>query len=559
MTTDPTAASLSARPAPPAGRALLLLFAGLMLSLLLAALNQTVLATALQTMVGELSGTEQLPWVITAYMLASTVSLPVYGKVGDLIGRKSLLLAAICLFVGGSLIGAVAPNMTWLIVARAVQGLGGGGLIVLTQSIIADVVPARERGKYMGAMGGVFAFASVAGPLLGGWFTAGPGWRWAFWINLPLGALALVAVIFLLRLGRPNAARPKIDYLGIALLSAATTFLVLIASWGGAQYAWTSPVVLGLAAGLLVTSVLFVLVEKRAAEPIIPLHLFRNRDFNLTTVAGLFTGVAMFGAIAYLPTYLQMATLTDATMAGLLMIPMMAGILVVSTGTGWYVSRTGQYKWLPMAGSIVVGIALFLMSTPKADTPVWVICAYTTVLGLGLGTSMQLLVLVVQNSFPARQVGTATAANFYFRQVGAALGSAVVGSLFTSRLLDRLHTRLPDPAMLSGGTDSLTPQLLKSLPEPVLQIVVESYNQALMPVFLYMTPLGVLAAVLLCFLTGKPLATRLERDPAPSDSGAEPPSPPAAPTTSPAVRPTTVRKLHPPGRRPAAGGAPAGD
>lgn len=524
--------SAHTRPTTPAGRGLLLLFAGLMLSLLLAALNQTVLSTALQTMVGELAGGDQLLWVITAYLLTSTISLPIYGKVGDLIGRKNLLLAAIVLFVAGSLVGALAPNMTWLIMARAVQGLGGGGLIVLTQAIIADVVPARERGKYMGAMGGVFAFSSVAGPLLGGWFTAGPGWRWAFWINLPLGAIALLAVIFFLRLRRPADGRPQLDYWGIVFLSAATTCLVLLASWGGSEYEWSSPVILWLIVGLLVSSGLFVLAEKRAAEPIMPLAMFRNRDFNITTVAGLLTGVAMFGAIAYLPTYLQMATLTDATVAGLLMIPMMAGILLVSMATGWYVSRTGRYKWLPALGSIVVGGALWLLSTPDTDTPVWVICTYGAVLGVGLGAGMQLLVLVVQNSFPARQVGTATAANFYFRQVGASVGSAVVGSLFTHRLMDRLNARLPDAPALADGGDSLTPQLLKELPEPVVRIVVESYNQALMPVFLYLVPLGVVSAVLLAFLTGKPLATRLEDPSEPTrldDTGARS-APDAAPT-----------------------------
>jgi len=513
MTSD-TAVSTDRAAAPdePRGRNLIPVFVGLMLAMLLASLNQTVLATALPTMVGELNGVDQLPWVITAYLLASTVALPFYGKIGDLVGRKHLLLAAIGLFMLGSLFGALAGDMTWLIVGRAVQGLGGGGLIILTQAIVADVVPARDRGKYMGPIGGVFAFASVAGPLLGGWFTEGPGWRWAFWINLPLGALALTVAASFLRLPKGRQRRPRLDYPGMALLVVGTTFLVLIGTWGGLRYAWTSPTILGLAGGTLAVTALFVLVERRAVEPIVPLHLFRNRDFNLTTIAGLLTGVAMFGAIAYMPTYFQMAARVDATEAGLLMVPMMAALLITSVLVGVYVSRTGRYKSIPIVGSVVMSLALVLMSTVDVATPVWVICLYLALMGVGLGASMQLLVLVVQNSFPLREVGTATAANNYFRQVGASLGSAVVGSLFTSRLLNLLSERLPMEATPSRGTGSLTPELLDALPAPVRELIVTAYNEALMPIFLYMVPLGIAAAVMLCFLSAKPLATRLDRD-----------------------------------------------
>lgn len=516
MTTDTATEPYPVDAARPA-RGLIPLFLGLTLSMLLAALSQTVLATALPTMVGELDGVAQMPWVITAYFLAATVVLPIYGKVGDLIGRKRLLLAAILLFMAGSLIGALAGDMSWLIAGRAVQGLGGGGLIILSQAIIADVVPARERGRYMGVMGGVFAFASVAGPLLGGWFTEGPGWRWTFWINLPLGAVALLVAVVFLHL--PNGSyhgrdrRPRLDYLGMGLLIVATTCLVLVGTWGGSTYSWGSVTVLSLIAATVVAGVLFVVVERRATEPIVPLRLFRNRDFNITTAAGLLTGVAMFGAIAYLPTYLQMTTGADATVAGLLMIPMMAALLLTSVVVGWYVSRTGRYRWPPIVGSVTIAGALLLMSTVAVSTPVWLTCLYISVFGAGLGSSLQLLVLVVQNSFPISAVGTATAANNFFRQVGGSLGTAVVGAVFASRLLRLLAERLPDRDALPDGADSLTPAVVRSLPVPVRQSVLDSYNEALTPVFLLMVPLGVVAAILLCFLTGKPLATRIDRDP----------------------------------------------
>jgi EmrB/QacA subfamily drug resistance transporter len=494
-------------------RSLVLVFAGLMLAMLMSSLNQTVFGTALPTIVGELHGVDRMLWVITAFILASTIAMPAYGKFGDLIGRKGLLIIAILLFVAGSVVGGLAENMTWLIIGRAIQGLGGGGLIILAQAIIADVVPARERGRYMGVMGGVFAFSSVAGPLLGGWFTEGPGWRWAFWINLPLGAVALLAAVFLLRLPANSNVRPRIDYLGMILLSIGTTCLVLVGSWGGSEYAWTSPVILNLTGATVLTAVLFVLVERRAAEPIMPLHLFRDRNFNLTTVAGLIIGVAMFGAIAYLPTYFQMVTGVSAAASGLLMVPMMGGVLTTSILSGQYVSRTGRYKWVTVASPVVVAVALTLLSTMSATTPLWLICAYLVIMGIGLGPGMQLFVLIVQNSFPISQVGTATAANNFFRQIGATLGSGVVGSIFATRLIDLLSKRLPAGAAANaGGVESLTPEFVNGLPDALRQAIVTSYNDALAPIFLYVVPLTLLATVLLLLVKEKPLATTIERD-----------------------------------------------
>ena len=334
-----------------------------MVTMLLASLDQMIFSTALPTIVGELNGVNHMLWVTTAYILASTITLPVYGKLGDLIGRKGLFITAISIFIVGSIIGGLAHDMNWLIAGRAVQGLGGGGLLILAQAIIADVVPARERGKYMGIMGGVFAISSVAGPLLGGWFTDSIGWRWAFWMNIPLGILAIASAAFFLRLPKNTNRNPKIDVTGIFLLAIASTCLVLMTTWGGNTYDWNSPVIIGLIVGAIVAGITFVFVERRAAEPIMPLHLFKDRNFNLTTIVGLILGVAMFGALAYLPTYLQMVTGLNATQAGLLMIPLMAALLIASVVSGQIVSRTGRYKWLPMTGLVLVAISLFLLST----------------------------------------------------------------------------------------------------------------------------------------------------------------------------------------------------
>lgn len=495
-------------------RNIVLLFSGLMVTMLLASLNQTVLSSALPTLVGELNGVEHMAWVITAFILASTVMMPVYGKLGDLLGRKPMLLFAIIVFTIGSVIGALAPDMTTLIIARVVQGLGGGGLMILSQATIADVVPARERGKYMGIMGGVFAFSSVAGPLIGGGLTEGPGWRWAFWMNVPLAALAILATIFLLHVPKVvHATRPKIDYLGMMLIALATTALVLVGTWGGAEFAWMSGEILGLAAVAVVTGVLFVIVELRAAEPVMPMMMFKNRNFNLTTLAGLLTGIAMFGAIGYMPTYMQMATGYSATESGLLMIPMMACMLIVSIIVGRRVSTTGRYKIAPIAGSAILGAALLLLATLKPDTPVYMICVYLGIMGVGLGASMQILTLVAQNSFPLKFVGTATAGQNYFRQVGATLGTAVIGSLFATRLHDLVSEKIPAGAGGEGGANSFTPALVNSLPEPVKRLVIESYNESLIPLFLWMVPLALLAAIILCFVKEVPLATKIEREP----------------------------------------------
>lgn len=510
-------------PSPAATTNVTLLFAGLLVTMLLASLNQTVLSTALPTIVGELDGVNNMTWVVTAYILASTIMMPVYGKVSDLLGRRPVLIAAIVLFVAGSIMGALAGSIEWLIATRAIQGLGGGGLMILSQAAIADVVPARDRGKYMGIMGAVFAVSSVAGPLLGGWLTEGPGWRWVFWINVPLGVLAIAAAARFLKIPKPGrSGRLQIDYLGMGLVAAATTAIVLICTWGGRTYDWGSPQILALALGAVALSAMFVMVETRATDPVIPMSFFKDRNFTLATIAALMIGVAMFGVVSYMPTYIQMVTGATATVAGLLMIPMMAGLLVASVGSGQVVSRTGRYKRFPIIGAAVMGVGLVLLSTMQVSTATWIMCAYLAVMGVGIGLAQQLLTLIVQNSFPGKVVGTATAANNYFRQVGATVGSAIVGSIFASRLADLLTKNLSGVggSDVGGNTNSFTPAAVNDLPDAIRTPIVESYNDALLPIFLFLVPLAVIAVIALTFVQEKKLATNVELE-IPAESLAE--------------------------------------
>lgn len=510
----------------PSNRTILFLFIGLMITMLLASLNQTVLSTALPTIVGELDGVDQMTWVITGYILASTIVMPIYGRISDLLGRKPVLLAAIVLFIVGSVVGALAPNIEVLIAARVLQGLGGGGLMILSQAAIADVVPARERGRYMGAMGAVFAVSSVAGPLLGGWLTEGPGWRWAFWMNVPLGLLAIAACIVFLRLPKKDHSElPKLDYLGMALVASATTTLVLVCTWGGSMYAWASPQIIALIVATVVLAALFCWAETKAVNPVIPMALFKDRNFALTTIAALMIGVAMFGALGYMPTYIQMVTGVSATVAGLLMIPMMGGLLVASVASGQAVSRTGRYKVFPIVGSVIIGVGLGLLSTLHVESPTWLMCTYLGILGIGIGLALQLLTLIVQNSFPGRIVGTATAASNFFRQVGATLGSAVVGSIFASRLITLLSEKLAGSQVAAGGggdefRQHLTPAGVAALPDAMRDPIIHAYNEALLPIFLFLVPLAVIALIALCFVEEKALSTSVQ-DEIPAESLAE--------------------------------------
>ena len=501
--------------------AIILLFVGLMIAMFMFSLNQTVLATALPTIVGELDGVDQMLWVSTAFMLASTIMMPIYGKVGDLFGRKPLFMFAICCFLLGSVFALIAHDMSMLIFGRVLQGIGGGGMMILSQSIIASVVPARERGKYMGIMGSAFAVSSVAGPLIGGWLTEGPGWRWAFAINFPLGIIALFAAALFLKVPkRPTGKRPKIDVMGMALISIVTSSIVLVSAWGGHDYEWGSWQINGLIILGVLSIAAFILVELKVSEPVIPMYLFKNRDFLLCTIAGLFIGVGMFGVLSYMPTYLQMVHGIDATVAGLMMVPMMGTMLISSTVIGFVVSRTGKYKKYPLIGVLIIAASLVLLSQLKAESAAWETMACLALLGLGLGLSMQTLVLVVQNAFPVAMVGTATASNNYFRQVGATLGMAFIGSVFTQRLLDNIKSGMTDLAKAAPSqplpkvtSTGLTPQIVADMPEPLHTLIITSYNDALVPLYFWVAPLAVLGFIFLCFLPNTPLAKTLKTKP----------------------------------------------
>ena len=491
----------------------LAVFSGLLVAMLLASLDQTIFSTALPTIVGELNGVEHQLWVTTAYMLTATIMMPVYGKLGDLLGRKNLFIGAISIFLASTVVGGSAASMAALIAARAIPGLGGGGLMILSQSIIADVVPARDRGKYMGAMGAVFGLSSIIGPLLGGWFTESLSWRWAFWINVPLGLVAVAAAVIFFDLPRRRLT-VAIDWRGIATMAVATSAIILICAWGGHTYAWDSAQILGLAAVAAVGAIAFVAVERRAEAPIIPLHLFASRNFNLATISGMIIAIGMFGAISYMPTYFQMVYGYSATQAGLLLISMVSGLMGAALLTGNLASRTGRYKWMTIACAVVSAIGLGLLSTIEVTTSVQVLCTYLFVLGAGIGLGMQIFILIVQNSFPDREVGAATAANNFFREIGATLGAAIVGSIFTSNLTSLLTERMSeagiDPGRSGAAISGLTPAVVNALPEQLRAIVTSAYSEALTPVFGHLVPLALVALVVVCFIREVPLRTSVE-------------------------------------------------
>jgi EmrB/QacA subfamily drug resistance transporter len=504
----PAATSASAR------RDIRVVFVGLMLVLLMAALDQTIVSTALPTIVGDLGGLTHISWVVTAYLLAQTAVTPIYGKLGDLYGRKIVLQVALVVFLIGSALCGASENLTELIVFRAVQGLGGGGLIVGTMAAIGDVVPPRERGRYQGVFGAVFGLASVIGPLLGGFLTTSLTWRWIFYVNLPLGALAFTVLAATLP-SRSDETHHRIDYLGAALLAGALSALVLATTLGGTTYGWGSPVVVGLGVGALVLVVLFARVERRAAEPILPPRLFANPVFSVTSAIGLVVGFALFGSVTYLPLFLQVVNGASPTGSGLQILPLMLGLLITSIGSGQIISRTGRYKPFPIAGTAVMAIGLALLSTMTARTTRLEASAFMFVLGLGLGSVMQVLVLAVQNAVDYADLGVATSGATLFRSIGGSVGTAVLGSIFSNRLSAELAAKLPASVSRGlGGGIQANPAALDRLPGPIHATYITAFTNALGTVFVVA---AIVAAV--AFLFSWALPQRKLRDSIVAGSG----------------------------------------
>ncbi|EWM66352.1 MULTISPECIES: MDR family MFS transporter [unclassified Micromonospora] len=487
---------MTAQTAPPAlpVRQIRLLMFGLMTGMLLAALDQTIVGTALPTIVGELGGINHYSWVVTAYLLASTASTPLYGKMADLYGRRPVFLFSIGMFLLGSLLAGLSQDMTQLIVTRGVQGLGAGGLMTLAFTIISDVVSPRERGRYQGLFGAVFGVSSVAGPLVGGYF-AETNWRWIFYINVPLAILAIVVCWHVMRLVPFERREHTVDWIGAALLVAGVSCLLLALSWGGAEYAWGSGVIVGLFAAGAVLGVLFVVQEARTKEPILPLRLFRSATFALANAAGFVLGLVMFGSIIFIPLYLQIVKGASPTRSGLLMLPMMAGVIITSIVTGRAMSRIGRYKWFPVAGAAVLVVGMLLFQQLRVATSLWAAFGYMVVIGIGLGLCMQSLILAVQNAVSVRDLGAGTSSATFFRSLGGSFGVAILGAVLSSRLTTELAGRLPGAlaqlppeqraAVSAGGNFSINdPAAILALPAPVRAAVQASFVESLHLVFL---------------------------------------------------------------------------
>lgn len=495
---------------PPAftHREILTVFSGLMAGMLLAALDQTIVSTALPTIVGELGGLDHLSWVVTAYLLTTTVSTPLYGKLSDLYGRKLMFQAAIVIFLIGSVLCGVAQNLGQLIAFRGIQGVGGGGLMAMAFAIIGDVVSPRERGRYTGYLGAVFALSSVAGPLLGGFFVDHLSWRWVFYVNLPIGIVALFVTSSVLRL--PFTRRDhRIDLEGAALLVVGVSALLLALVWGGNEYEWGSTTIVGLLAASAVLLTIFVIWEGRAEEPILPLRLFRGRVFTIGVLLSFVIGASMFGAIVFLPLFLQVVTNASATNSGLLLLPLMAGLMTTSVGSGRVIARTGHYRRWPMAGMLTSAAGMALLSTMDAETSRLESSLYMVVLGLGIGMVMQVLVLAMQNASEPQDMGVVTSSANFFRSLGGSMGISVFGAIFASLLADKLGAFVPAGALGRAGFNpeslSASPEQLKALPAELLGPVVRALSESITTVFAYSVPVLLVGFLLSLLLPGLPL------------------------------------------------------
>lgn len=479
-----------------------LIFLAVVLGMLLAALDQTIVATALPTVVADLGGAGHQSWVVTSYLLASTIVTAVVGKLGDTFGRKTAFQAGVVFFLAGSILCGMAESMTMLVASRALQGIGGGAITVTAVAVIGEVIPLRERGRYQGALGAVFGVTTVIGPLLGGFFTDHLSWRWAFWVNVPVAVVVLaVAATAIPRLTRTT--RPTIDYPGIVLVGLGASGLVLATSWGGTTYPWGSPTIIGLIIGSIAALLAFVVVERRAAEPILPIRLFADPVFTACCVLSFVVGFAMLGALTFLPTFMQFVDGVSATTSGLRTLPMVLGLLVTSLGSGVIVGRTGRYKIFPVAGTAVMAAGFLLLSRMDADTPTVIQSLYLLILGAGIGLSMQVLVLIVQNTVDFTDLGVATSGVTFFRTIGSSFGAAIFGSLFSNFLTDRLAAAL---AVSGAPPDAAkSPQALHQLSPEVAAPIIAAYADSLSRVFLFAAPVAIVGFVLALFLKQVPL------------------------------------------------------
>jgi len=498
-----------------APREVMIVLPGLLLAILLAMLDNLIVSTALPRIVGDLGGVAHLSWVVTAYILASTITTPFYGKLGDMYGRKKFFVAAIIIFLIGSALSGLSQSMAELIAFRALQGLGAGGLMVGAMATLGDIVAPRERGKYMSYMMVVMMLATIGGPLLGGFITTSFSWRWIFYINIPVGGAALVYLLATLHVPAKKVSH-KVDYLGGSLLALAATSLILLATWGGTQYAWGSVQIVGLALLTAAALVAFYVTETRAAEPMLPLHVFRNKNFSLAMVMTFLTGLAMFGAMTFLPLYQQTVQGESPTVSGLMLTPMMLGVTVTSVVAGQVTTRTGRYKIFPILGGGIMGVGMYLLTGLDTGTTRLTSGIYYVILGLGMGFLMQMVSLIAQNSVEQRDMGVASSARMFFQQIGGSLGVAAFGAIFARRLVESLAAAAGSGVHVSASGGQLDPATVDSLPAAVKHDVFVAIAHAVQGVFVWAVPAAAVIFVLAWFIKEVPLRGRAPADQAPS-------------------------------------------